>query len=354
MSRYEERLEADLSRIRHRLKRMSRAVCSAVDDAVQSILNRNPDLASETVLGDLPINRRARELDHLCHLFVARHLPSAGHLRYTTSVMRLSKTLERIGDYAATMSREVHQFSVPLPDVIAEDITVLADQARRVLENSLGSFLQEDLDLARSTKMAASQYGSTFDRVFKHLKRTGKDDDVSVVELFGMLTVCNRLERIIHQSKNIAEQTIFAVTGQQKEEKTFDILFLGLNNDFASVMAEFYCKRAYPEAGTFTSVGWEAAEAISDKVLEFADSHGLDLRDAEPCSFDDVRRRLSDFEIVIDLTGEARDNIRKIPFHTTLLVWNLDRSGGMESLYQDLVSHLGELMETLRGEEADD
>lgn len=354
MSRYEERLEADLSRIRHRLKRMSRAVCSAVDDAVQSILNRNPDLASETVLGDLPINRRARELDHLCHLFVARHLPSAGHLRYTTSVMRLSKTLERIGDYAATMSREVHQFTGPLPDTIAEDITVLSDQAGRVLENSLNSFLQEDVDLARSTRMAASQYGSTFDRVFKHLKRAGKDDDVSVVELFGMLTVCNRLERIIHQSKNIAEQTIFAVTGQQKEEKTFDLLFLGQKNDCASLLAEFYCRRAYPEAGTYTSAGWEAAEAISEQVLTFADSKGLDLREAETCSFDDVRRRLSDFEIVIDLTGEARENIRKIPFHTTLLVWSLDRSGGMESLYQDLVSHLGELMEILRGKEADD
>lgn len=354
MSRYEERLEADLSRIRHRLKRMSRAVCSAVDDAVQSILNRNPDLASETVLGDLPINRRSRELDHLCHLFVARHLPSAGHLRYTTSVLRLSTTLERIGDYAATMSREVHQFTGPLPEVIAEDISLLADQARKVLENSLASFLKEDLDLARSTRMAASQYGSTFDRVFKHLKRTGNEEDVPVTELFGMLTVCNRLERIIHQAKNIAEQTIFAVTGQQKEEKTFDILILGQRNDCASLLAEYYCKRAYPEAGTYTSAGWDTVDAVSDEVLSFADSKGLDLREAESCSFDEVRRRLSDFEIVIDLTGEARENIRKIPFHTTLLVWNLDRSGGMDSLYQDLVSHLGELMEILRGEEADD
>ncbi len=354
MSRYEERLEADLARIRHRLKRMSRAVCSAVDDAVQSILNRNPELASETVLGDLPINRRARELDHLCHLFVARHLPSAGHLRYTTSVMRLSKTLERIGDYAATMSREVHQFSGPLPETIAEDIAVLADQARKVLENSLASFLQNDVDLARSTKMAAGQYGSTFDRMFKHLKRAGKDEDVEVVELFAMLTVCNRLERTIHQAKNIAEQTIFSVTGEGKEEKTFDILFLGQRNDCASLLAEYYCKRAYPEAGTFTSAGWETVDAISDEVLAFADTKGLDLREAESCSFDDVRRRLSDFEIVIDLTGEARENIRKIPFHTTLLVWSFDRSGGMESLYQDLVSHLGELMEILRGEEADD
>ena len=94
-------------------------------------------------------------------------------------------------------------------------------------------------------------------------------------------------------------------------------------------------------------------EAISDDVLEFADGKGLDLREATSHSFEDVKRRLSEFEIVIDLTGEARDNIRKIPFHTTLLVWNLDRSGGLESIYQDLVERMAELMETLRGEEAE-
>ena len=353
MTRYEERLEADLSRIRHRLKKMSRAVANAIDDAVQSILNRNPELASDTVLGDLPINRRARELDHLCHLFVARHLPSAGHLRFTTSVMRLSKTLERLGDYAATMSREVHQMSGKVPEVISDDIVMLADQARNVLEPALRSFVEEDTDLARSTRLTASQYGTTFDRVFKHLTRAGEAKEVPIAELFALLTICNRLERVIHQAKNIAEQTIFAVTGQQKEEKTFDVLFLGLRNDCASLLAEFYGQRAYPEAGSFTSAGWESVEAISDDVLEFADGKGLELREAESRSFEDVKRRLSDFEIVIDLTGEARDNIRKIPFHTTLLVWNLDRSGGLESIYQDLVERMAELMETLRGEEAE-
>jgi phosphate transport system protein len=354
MTRYEERLEADLSRIRHRLKKMSRAVCTAIDDAVQSMLNRNPELASDTVLGDLPINRRARELDHLCHLFVARHLPSAGHLRFTTSVMRLSKTLERIGDYAATMSREVHQMSHKVPETISDDITMLADQARKVLEPALRSFIEEDIDLARSTRSLASQYGTTFDRVFKHLTRAGETKEVSIGELFALLTVCNRLERVIHQSKNIAEQTIFALTGEQKEEKTFDILFLGLQNDCASLIAEYYGQRAYPEAGSFSSAGWQSVDAISQDVLDFADSKGLDLREAESHSFDEVKRRLSEFEIVIDLTGEARENIRKIPFHTTLLVWNLDRSGGQESIYQDLVEHMAELMETLRGEEAED
>ena len=56
----------------------------------RALLTLDRDLAYATVLGDKPINREIRELDRLCHAFVARHLPSAGHLRFVSSVLRLT------------------------------------------------------------------------------------------------------------------------------------------------------------------------------------------------------------------------------------------------------------------------
>ena len=55
------------------------------------------ELAYLTVLGDNPINRNSRKLDSLCHAFIARHLPSAGHLRLMSSIVRVNVALERIG-----------------------------------------------------------------------------------------------------------------------------------------------------------------------------------------------------------------------------------------------------------------
>ena len=43
----------------------------------------------------------------MCHSFVARHLPSAGHLRFVSSVLRLNVALERIGDYAVAICTRV-------------------------------------------------------------------------------------------------------------------------------------------------------------------------------------------------------------------------------------------------------
>jgi phosphate transport system protein len=104
---YEERLEKDLAWIRDLVAIVGQTVTKAVDDSVLAALNLDRDLAASTVIGDYTINRQTRELDRLCHVFVARHLPSAGHLRYISAVLRLGIALERIGDYATTISRTV-------------------------------------------------------------------------------------------------------------------------------------------------------------------------------------------------------------------------------------------------------
>jgi phosphate uptake regulator/protein-tyrosine-phosphatase len=302
------------------------------------------------VLGDLPINRQALEVDHLCHLFVARHLPSAGHLRFITGVLRLSKTMERIGDYAATISREVHQIGAKVPSKAASDMETLSTKADQILSQAFQSFLEGDVHLARATRADAASFGYTYDQVFHNLAETGEKGNISIPGLFALLTVCNRLERVIHQGKNIAEQAIFVATGVQKQGKTFDILFLGLRNDGASLLAEHYCRRAYPEVGRFSSAGWDSVDTLPSKLIEFAQQKGLYIGETKSIPFSLVKGELSEFDIVIDLTGEARDHIHHIPFHTTLLVWNLDRSQGYEGIFQDLENRLARLMAILCGE----
>jgi phosphate transport system protein len=85
VSHYEKRLEQDVSEIREGVQRVGDEVRKALADSVRALLSGDRDLASRTILGDLPINREIRALDHRCHAFVARHFPGAGHLRFVSS-----------------------------------------------------------------------------------------------------------------------------------------------------------------------------------------------------------------------------------------------------------------------------
>ena len=92
------------------------------------------------------MNRMTRRIDHLCHLFVARHLPSAGHLRFISATLRLDVELERVGDYAVSIAREAVQLSEPPTSAIARDIEMMAEQVQAVLHDAIRAFLDSALD----------------------------------------------------------------------------------------------------------------------------------------------------------------------------------------------------------------
>ena len=181
MGAYEERLQKDLKRIKKRVRKMSRAVTASVKNSVDSVLDQDAELATDTILGDLPTNRLSQELDHRCHVFVARHLPSAGHLRYISSVMRLNQTLERIGDYAETISRATLILSEPPPESTQRDIAMMGDQAHKALERSMAAFDEGDVEEAKATHSVISGFGTIFDKVFFDLVREGESGSRSMV-----------------------------------------------------------------------------------------------------------------------------------------------------------------------------
>jgi phosphate transport system protein len=354
VSHYELRLEKDVRKLRKRLGKLGKGVQTALENSIQSVLTLDQELASETILGDLPINRRFHKLDHRCHVFIARHLPSAHHLRFVSGVLRVITMLERVGDYAETMSRASLQLTAPPPPRIVQDMEMLFRHVSKNLGQALRAFLEEDEALARGTLASAKQYLPTFDQVYEDLVKEGEEKTRPVVELFSLLAIFNRLERVLHHSKNICEQTIFVVAGETKVRKRFDILFVDGQNAGASQLAEHYARKAYPGGGTFASAAWGATQAPAEPFLAFAAAKGLDLAEAECTPFAEIEEQLPDYDILIDMTGQAREQITRIPFHTTLLTWKLEQLDDPEQVYEQLVPRLHELFVCIRGEEDED
>ena len=341
---YEARLEKDLGSIRKRIRKMGKSVVSAVRNATQAVLVSDSELATEIILGEMPINRQARDLDERCHRFIARHLPSAGHLRFISSAMRLSKTIARAS---------LH-FTKKPPELLAQDIEMLGAHAANVLEQCLMAYDNESVVDARANRSVVVKYGSTVDKVYEDLLSVAQTGDYPPGDLFALHAIVHRLERVIHVGKTISDQTIFSLTGERKGEKTFDFLFVDKTGAGAALLAAYYCRKAYPDAGTFRCAGWSAPDEPKEEFVEFAESKGIDLRVAVPVSFDDVRDHFDEFDFVIDLEGAIRQHIRKVPYHTTVLSWKLDDLSDPKAVHEELVTRMSDLMEILRGETDDD
>lgn len=351
-SHYEERLQRDLDWIRTLVEQVGNQLLTTIDNACSSVLNLDRQLAAETVLGDFVINRQTRELDRLCHAFVALHLPSAGHLRLVSSVLRLNIALERIGDYAATISRTAAQLSERPPEAVARDIKTMSEQCRGLLSDGLRSFVDRDVKLAKSVLTSARQFAPYFDRVFDDLAKEGDANSRPSKDLFSLMATLNRLERVIHQAKNVCEETIFVVTGQSKREKTFQILFLDERNDGASQLAQHFTRKAFPASGIYESAGWAPAEEIAPAFSRFAETVGLDLSKAWPTDLQARTPQLDDYDLAVCLTPQSFEKLPRLPFHTTALTWDIDTAASPELVYRQLTPQVRELMERLRGEQA--
>ena len=351
-SHYEERLQRDLNWIRELVGIVGQAITKAIDDAVTSVMRLDKDLAAMTVIGDYTINRQTRELDRLCHAFVARHLPSAGHLRYVSAVMRLNIALERIGDYAATISRTAAQLSTLPPAVVTRDVETMSEHARRMLNDALRSFQQRDVGIAQATLTAATQFAEYFDRVFADLVREGEQHSRPINDLFSLMATFNRLERVIHQAKNICEETVFVVSGKAKGEKTFQILFVDETNNGPSQLAEHFTRKAFPQSGRYRSAGWQPGEDIDPAYRQFAQTLGIDLGKAWPTPLSTLHDQLDEYQLVIGIGTGARERIGRVPFHTTVVEWPIDAPGDPEKVYRQIAPRVRELMELLRGEQA--
>ncbi len=348
---HQRRLLEDLDKIRRRVAAVGARVDDALGMAVHALMTGDRGLAAETVLNDFPINRTVRELDADCHRFVARHLPSAGHLRTVSSVLRLNIALERIGDYAVTIARETEQLGAPPPEPLASTMQAMADQSRKMYRQAIAAWVDQNADLARGTKGMAGSVDVLLDSAWKELLRMGKEPGApSMRRMFAFLIICSNLERVSDQAKNICEEAVFAATGETKPPKVYKVLFVDEGNSRLSVLAEAMAHKAFPESGHYTSAGWSPAPAVDPELIAFLDERAMEPSPHVPQSLASMMHKLPAQHIVVSLAGDPRPHLGSVPFSTVVLEWSI--SGDLPAATEQLADKIAWLMEKCRGEGA--
>ena len=235
MSHFEQRLEADLKAIREWVWKLGESVEASIRSAKKILVLRDEELAYETVLGDHAINRDSRECDRMCHRFIARHLPGAGHLREMASTIRVNVALERIGDYAVTIAREGLQLKGPLPEQFAIEMDEVADESLHILGQSRQAFRDGNAELAIAMMKMSRQVQGKMDHIYDSL--AAADDELDGQTMLIIFVVFSLFKRVADQAKNICDQTVYAVRGVAKVPKIHKVLFLDQADSGAGQLA---------------------------------------------------------------------------------------------------------------------
>src|SRR5688572_30967609 len=148
---FEQSLQRDIDRIRSKVGEMASLGEHALRDCMKALAEKNRVLAFSVILRDQRIDELEKEIDRLCLEFLVRQQPVAGHLRFAYATIKINLELERIGDYAESVARQILKVSALHDKLPIADFTALANVSIPMLRNAVKAFIEQDAKLARES-----------------------------------------------------------------------------------------------------------------------------------------------------------------------------------------------------------
>jgi phosphate transport system protein len=193
-------------------------VVGQLDRALESLRDQDVELARMVVADDDRIDRRYLEIHQGVLSLLARQAPVAGDLRIVAALLHIVRCVERMGDQCANIAK-----LVPLSGEeawkdkeILDAIERMGQLARRQLTEAKEAFEARDVALAKDLVAQDAGIGRLNRQIFNRAVEIGDDIDAREWAMF-MILVARALERIADNAVDIAEQTVFVVTGLFRE-----------------------------------------------------------------------------------------------------------------------------------------
>ncbi|HDQ03352.1 MAG TPA: phosphate signaling complex protein PhoU [Deltaproteobacteria bacterium] len=211
--------EKELQEIKDELIYLGALTEKSIHTAMQSLTQRNSDLAREVIVNDDEIDKLDSLLEEKSIRVLALRQPTAIDLRFITTAIKVTGHLERIGDMAVNIAEKAVLLN-ELPKLKPYiDLPHMAELVNEMIENSLNAFIREDLELARKVRQQEQMVDDLNDQIFRELLTFMMEDSKAIHRAIFIMQVSKNLERIADHAQGIADMVTYMVTGESVRHK---------------------------------------------------------------------------------------------------------------------------------------
>ena len=206
--------ETELDRLKESLVQMAGLAERQVALAVQSLLERDVELARRVKASDVEIDQLEMAVDNQAISLLALQQPMARDLRFITMAMKIGNDLERVGDHAVNIA-EVLEFIVEAPRLPQlPELEEMTGLATNMLNDALDAFVRSDAQLAREIGKRDDLVDELHENVFRILLTHMMEEPRKIGAGIDLILVSRNLERIADLATNVAEDVVFMVEGK--------------------------------------------------------------------------------------------------------------------------------------------
>lgn len=206
-----------LLQLKKKMLHLGDCVSEQLDKALAALISQDAALARKVVQGDDIIDDYEYDIEMNTLDLISLQQPCCEDLRLLATVMRVSRELERVGDYAVNIAevaeRLIHLGPYFKPLV---DIPYMSQLARDMLHKSLNALVDRDLAAAREVVKADDAVDLLYEHLYNELIGYMKRGPEYVEQSSYLTMVARYLERIADHAVNIAEMVIYRETGEKR------------------------------------------------------------------------------------------------------------------------------------------
>lgn len=204
----------DLQKVHHEVKMMGEMASQELADSIQAFAERDQQRAIETIAADDLINASERIIDKHIIQTIVQNQPMANDCRHLIAALRISKDLERIGDYAtniASHSRTLDQLGLTGEE---QRVIDLGHAVHTMMEEVIEAFTEEDVNKATLVRQQDVDIDELYTKIFSDLLTISSNDAAASSACTHLAFVARSLERIGDHITDIAEEIIYIVDGE--------------------------------------------------------------------------------------------------------------------------------------------
>jgi len=212
-----ESFHESLERVELELLSMGELAGSAVQHAVEAVMERSAEKAQLVIDADDPIDELYLSIDQEVLQLLALQSPVAADLRLVSAILHSCLHLERIGDQAVNVAKlYIETQNEPGSETMRQQLGEMGDLVVRMLRTAMEAFARRNLELC----MTLPSMDDPVDRLNRatHLEALKLADDPRSLDWGMHMNMAARaLERVGDNAVDIGEQVGFLLTGEFRE-----------------------------------------------------------------------------------------------------------------------------------------
>jgi len=206
--------DKDLKKIETLLLQMGDLAQSQIVDSMTALVDRNLELGKTVRQTDDKMDALEIKINEKAVRLIALRQPMAEDLRMIVAIMKVSASLERIGDYAKNIAKRLNVL-VETPAIGSSNNTLkqMSHLVQEMIMDVMKSFIDRDMELAADVRQRDKDVDELNNTMFRELLTHMMEDPRSITACMHLLFIAKNIERAGDHTTSIAEQVHYLING---------------------------------------------------------------------------------------------------------------------------------------------